>query len=242
MIRAPGICFVACRSNSEEEAMTILEQARREGHVLVPNCDWQTYDAVLRDPAIWHLRVTYDRGTLEIQSRSFAHERGHRTLRFVIDELAVAFHVPMVAAGMTTLRRKDLLCGLEPDASYYTRNLQERLQRVREKTEPRDLALVQPPDLAIEVDDETSTLDRVGIYARLGVPEVWHRAGNRLWVCRLQPDGTYQRSTVSPTFPHIPLDEAMSILIRNHQVSDPSLIRSLRQWIHENSRGRPGSA
>ena len=213
--------------------MNIIEQARQEGHVLVPNCDWQTYDAVLRDPAVWHLRVTYDRGSLEIQARTFAHERGHRTLRFAIDELAFALDVPMVAAGMATLRRKDLLCGLEPDASYYTRNLQAYMQIMRAKTEERDLAIVQPPDLAVEVDDPTSTLDRVSIYARLGVPELWHRMGDLLWVCRLRPDGTYQRSNVSPTFPGVALDEVMTVLLQNQKVSDPSLIGSLRQWIRQ---------
>jgi Uma2 family endonuclease len=213
--------------------MNIVEQAHREGHVLIRDYGWEAYEAVLRDPGIWHVRVTYDRGTLELQARSFTHERGHRTLRFVIDELAAACNTPMRAAGMTTLRRQDLLCGLDPDASYYTRNLQAYMQTVREKGEQHDLAVVQPPDLAVEVDDSSSMLDRVGIYARLCVPEVWHRTGNRLSVCRLQPDGTYRKSTVSPTFPRVPLDEVMSILLRNQKVSDPSLIGSLRQWIRQ---------
>jgi Uma2 family endonuclease len=217
--------------------MNIVEQARREGHVLVPNCDWEAYETLLRDPGVWHLRVTYDRGTLEIQKRSFDHERGHRTLRFVIDVLADALHTPMMAAGMTTLRRKDLQCGLDPDASYYCRNLQTYTQIMRERAEDRDPTVVQPPDLAVEVDDPTSTLDRVSIYARLGVPELWHRTGDLLWICRLQPDGTYKRSAVSPTFPRVPLDEVMTILIRDQKVSDPSMIRTLRQWIRKSNRG-----
>ena len=156
----------------------------------------------------------------------------------MIDELAATLNTPMMTGGMTTLRRKDLLCGLDPDASYYTRNLRAHMQAVREKAEDVDLALVQPPDLAVEVDDSSSTLDRVDIYARLRVPELWHRTGNRLSVCRLQTDGTYQRSTVSPTFPRVPLDEAMSILLRNQKVSDPSLIRSLREWVRQSRQGR----
>jgi Uma2 family endonuclease len=217
--------------------MKIVEQARREGHVLLPHCDWQVYDTLLADPDVWHLRLTYDRDMLEIQARSFTHEHAHRTLRYVVDTLADVLQIPMMAAGMTTLRRKDLRCGLEPDASYYTRNLQAYMQVIREKAGELDLQTVQPPDLAIEVDDQTSTLDRVSIYARLGVPELWHRSGNQLWIRELQPDGTYRKSVNSPTFPGVPLADVMKILLRDREVSDPSLIRTLRHWIRDRSKG-----
>ena len=48
--------------------MNIVEQAHREGHVLIRDYDWEAYEALFRDPGIWHVRVTYDRGTLEVQA------------------------------------------------------------------------------------------------------------------------------------------------------------------------------
>jgi Uma2 family endonuclease len=208
--------------------MSIFERVRREGHALLRDLDWQAYDALLRHPDVGRLRLTYDRETLELQARSFAHERGWVTLRYVIDASAVAFEIPMTAAGMTTLRRQDLRCGLEPDASYYIRHVEAFMRVIREKWKELDLLLVPPPDLVVELDDPTSTLDRMGIYARLGVSEVWRRTGNQLRFHELQPDGTYRESAHSPTFPLISPGEIMRIVLRHEGSSDTTLWRSLR--------------
>src|SRR6266849_4858368 len=139
--------------------MDIFDRVRQEGYVLLQDIDWQAYDALLRDPEVGQLRLTYDRETLELQSRSASHERAHVTLGYVINTLAEAFNLEMQGSGMITLRREDLKCGLEPDASYYFRNWRAFLRLVREKDE-LDLRRDPPPDLAIEVDDSTTTLDR----------------------------------------------------------------------------------
>src|SRR2546421_12578758 len=55
-----------------------------------------------------------------------------------------------------------------------------------------------PPDLAIEVDVSHSSLDRLGIYAALGVPEVWRLDDDRLSFYVLGGQQTYAPSAVSP--------------------------------------------
>ena len=60
-----------------------------------------------------------------------------------------------------------------------------------------DFAHDPPPDLAIEVDNTNSSLNRMAIYGALGVPEVWRFDGEGLQVWLRQPDGTYQLSTTS---------------------------------------------
>ena len=61
-----------------------------------------------------------------------------------------------------------------------------------------DLDVDPPPDLAIEVDISSSSLDKLAIYASLGVPEVWVYDGSKLQVHQLQPDGAYARQTRQP--------------------------------------------
>ena len=42
-----------------------------------------------------------------------------------------------------------------------------------------DLIVDTPPDLAIEIDNTSSSLNRMAIYAALGVPEVWRSMAKR---------------------------------------------------------------
>ena len=213
--------------------MNIFDRVRKKGYVLLPDIDWRSYDALLRDPDVGHLRLTYDQGILELQSRSYAHERAHITLQLVINTLTEAFQVNSTGSGSVALRRQDLQCGLEPDESYYTHNWQRFMRLIREKKGELDLLVDPPPDLAIEVDNPTSTLDRIRIYARLGVPELWHRNGNRLRVYLLQAGGIYHECERSPTFPLVSLEEVMSVLIQNERECDTTLYRALRQWVRD---------
>ena len=47
------------------------------------------------------------------------------------------------------------------------------------------------PDLAIEIDISASEVDRPGIYAALGVVELWRFDGDEAVIERLGPDGRY---------------------------------------------------
>src|SRR5260370_4346641 len=119
--------------------MNIFDRVRKEGYVLLPDIDWRSYDALLRNPDVGHLRLTYDQGTLELQSRSYAHERAHVTLRLVIYTLMEAFQVNTQTSGALALRRQDLQCGLEPDESYYTHNWRRFMRLIRDEKEELDL-------------------------------------------------------------------------------------------------------
>ena len=119
-------------------------------------------------------------------SPSSMHERYNCLFRRMIETLTEELAIPIKGAGSTTFKREDLERGLEPDSCFYLAN--ER--RIRGKRE-LDLTIDPPPDLAIEIDITSSSLDRQGIYAALGVPEIWRFDGESLRVYQLQPDGTY---------------------------------------------------
>ena len=76
--------------------------------------------------------------------------------------LTEEFDLPLHPGGSTTMRRKQNQKGLEPDDCFWIAHEAE----VRGKT-IIDLRTDPPPDLAIEVDVSRSSLDRMGIYARL---------------------------------------------------------------------------
>jgi Uma2 family endonuclease len=58
--------------------------------------------------------------------------------------------------------------GVEPDNCFYFQNE----PAIRGKLD-LDLMVDSPPDLAIEIDITSKSLDRMPIYARLAIPEVW---------------------------------------------------------------------
>src|SRR5439155_6648165 len=113
-------------------------------------------------------RITYYRGSLELMAPLWNHEWWGVRLDRVLTGVGMTLKRDFVCGGSTTFRRKDRDAGLEPDQCYYTVNA-HRMLGLREL----DLSSDPPPDLALEVDFTSSSLDRMGIYVALGVPEVW---------------------------------------------------------------------
>ena len=74
----------------------------------------------------------------------------------------------------------------------------------------------------------------MGIYASLGVPEVWRFDGETLQVEHLQPDGTHAQVTAGPSFPFLPLDEVVGWVNRPEAIEDHSEWgRRFREWVRE---------
>src|ERR671939_1507804 len=152
-----------------------------EQRVILHNVRWETYERLLADLQDSSApRLTYDRGTLEIMSSSSEHERYNRTIAQVVEELAVEMEIDLDNLGSTTFRREDLDRGFEPDSCFYIQNA----VRVRGKKRI-DLTVDPPPDLVIEIDITSPSLDKFPIYAAVGVPEVWRYDGTHVTMYRL---------------------------------------------------------
>jgi Uma2 family endonuclease len=205
---------------------------------LLRGVGWHTYESLLNGLGDRRVRLTYDRGDLELMSPSYRHETFGRLLGRMIDTLTLELNLPMKGGGSTTFRRADLDRGLEPDECYYLAN-QPRVQGKEEI----DLTVDPPPDLAIEVDITRSSLDRMGIYAALGVPELWRFDGESLQVYGLQADGTYALRPSSLSFPFLPMSDVVRFLIRGEAMDETPWVRSFRDWIRAEVAPRvPGAA
>ncbi len=127
--------------------------------------------------------------------------------------------------GSLTCKREDLARGLEPDQCYYIQN-----ERIVRELEQIDLNQDPPPDLAIEIDITSSSINRLDLYAALGVPEVWRYEGQKLTIYQLEGK-IYQECDRSPTFPILPPDEVVRFLELRKSVGENSMIRSFREWV-----------
>ena len=204
-------------------------QAPASQRLVLYGIDWPTYTRLLRTfargPAV---RITYDRGVLEIMSPLLEHESPADLLgRFVV-VLTEELGLPLKAAGSTTLRRKRRKRGLEPDRAWWIAS--EPVMRGKQQL---DLRSDPPPDLAVEIDVASSSLDRLSIYAALGVPEVWRCDGERFHIHVLQSSGEYQEMEASPTFPGIPVAEIVPFLQENETRGYLGMIRAFHEWVRQ---------
>lgn len=83
--------------------------------------------------------------------------------------------------GWTTFCREDLERGFEPDSCLHVQNE----ERIRGK-DRIDLGVDPAPDLVIEIDIASPSLDKLSIYARLGVSEVWRYESGKVVILRLK--------------------------------------------------------
>lgn len=203
----------------------ISEQVAADAFVL-HGVSWQFYEACLAELGDRNIRLTYDRGTLEFMTPSQRHDRSKRLLARLLEALTEELGIEIGSYGSTTWRREDLQLGLEPDECYYI----EHEPQVRGR-ETIDLAVDPPPDLAIEVEVTRRVVDRLGIYAALGVREIWRHAGDRFQVLALGHDGQYRESDRSPSFPFLPIDELNGFLARRNEQGETTWIRSFREWV-----------
>jgi len=174
------------------------------------------------------LRLTYDRGTLQIMTLTFGHESWGSILGLMVVVLTEELGLPIASGGSTTFRRKRRRRGLEPDECFWiTHEAQVRGKlRIDLRTDP-------PPDLAIEVDVTASSLNRMGIYAALGVPEVWRFDGQSLSFHILNATGGYDVRPNSGLFPNVSSADLLRLLVLRGQVEQNALLRQFRVWVHQ---------
>lgn len=202
-----------------------------EQHAVLHGIRWETYERLLEELEDRHLRLTYDSGTLEVMSPSRPHERIKHLLGRMVEAATEELGVAIEGAGSTTWRRQDLEKGLEPDECYWVQN--EAVVRGRDDV---DLSVDPPPDLAIEIDVSSCSLDRLRIYGALGVPEVWRWEDGCIAVHLRQSDGTYAVSGRSRCFPWMPVAELAAWLGRDIDLDENSRIRAFRAWVRNTLR------
>jgi Uma2 family endonuclease len=198
--------------------------------VLLDGIRWETYEALLADLSDRKIRLTYDRGSLEIMAPLYRHEKYAEILGRLAVILAEELNIEFVAAGSTTFRQKAKRRGLEADRSYYVQHAAAIIGKL-----DIDLKVDPPPDLAIEMDVTSSSLDRMGIYGSLGVPEVWRFDGEEFQVWRRKRDGSYRRATASAAFPTLPVAKVLPLLDELAPLGGLAMTRALRAWVRANA-------
>ena len=195
-------------------------------HITIPNLSWQDFEQILIDLGEKRRsRVAYFQGTLEIMSPLALHERPHRIIADILKTILDIQGRNWEDFGSTTLKRPQI-AGIEPDTCFYIQNA----DRMKGCTN-LDLKQYPPPDLAIEADvTSKTTLDA---YEAMGVPELWIYRNKQLKIYLLSDRG-YAETSISPTFPNLPIIELIPQLVQKAIDEGTSkMLRDLRteNWI-----------
>lgn len=161
-------------------------------------------------------------------SPSVEHEFDNRLLERLVVVLTEELDLNLQSGGSTTFRRRSKKKGIEPDNCHWIAN-EPRIRgkrRISLKVDP-------PPDLAIEVDVTSSSLDRLGIYAALQVPEVWRLDGDSLVFHVLSQDGKFAAAEKSKSFPGLKADELLPFLRMQAHSDHNGIVRQFRLWVRQ---------
>lgn len=195
---------------------------------VLEHVSWETYESLLRDMQEQHVyaRITYDQGRMTVMSPMLPkHERLKKLLARMVEILSFEFNLPICGLGQTTWKRKDLRKGLEPDECYYIQH--EAQMRGRDEL---DLMNDPPPDLVVEVDITHHPIDRMQIYAALGVPEVWEFHRDHLQAFKLE-NGKYIAIDRSIAFPFLHVRDLEQFLQMRWSTDDTTAMRAFRDWV-----------
>ena len=141
-------------------------------------------------------RIAYLEGVMELMSPSKDHERIKSYIGCLIEAYALERGIDLSPYGAWTLKNAPKKSGLEPDECYLVGDQSK-----------------DTPDLAIEVVWTSGAIDKLEIYRRLGVGEVWIWKDSRIEVHVLRQQ-RYELSEKSVLFPDLDVRLLASFLDR----------------------------
>jgi Uma2 family endonuclease len=200
---------------------TIAEQ-----RTVLHNISWETFETLIRETGEDRgSRFAYDGSTLEIMTPLFEHENPKINFDRFIFILAEELNIEIKSASSTTLKKKIARKGIEPDNCYYIQN--ELTVRGRETL---NLTNSPPPDLAIEIDITSTSVDKFDIYSALGVGELWRYDGNNLKFYQLIK-GQYAECEFSIAFSLVSVKDISRFIEQSKTMGEIALLKSFRNWV-----------
>ncbi|MDX2091110.1 MAG: Uma2 family endonuclease [Kofleriaceae bacterium] len=165
--------------------------------VVMHGVSWEAFEsivAVRRGRA--RPRFAYLAGALEIMSPSRTHEIMRKRFAAVIEAYLHARRIPFEGAGSWLIKQAPEEAGLQPDECYIFGDFSK-----------------DRPDLAIEVVWTSGGVDKLEIYRRLGIPEVWMWIKGAIRVFVIDGGGFVERnqSACVPSFDFAVVLELMDL-------------------------------
>ena len=194
--------------------------------ILLNDISWNEYEVFLKDfeqRAGW--RLANDGGRLEIMPPPEHEEYGFSFQLFVV-AYCDAFGLDFEGRGSTTFRRRFSEKGVEPDECFYVQNAEKIAGK---KLPTKDFPM---PDIAVEIDVTTESLDKFPIYAALEVPKIWIYDGATVTFYKLKAEN-YHRISSSRALPLLSAEKLTEFLGMSWTKGQTFALKSFRGWLKE---------
>ncbi|RCJ23574.1 hypothetical protein A6S26_00500 [Nostoc sp. ATCC 43529] len=152
------------------------------------------------------LRITYLDGCVEFMTLGEQHELLKKIIAILLEAYLFELRINFIPVGSATRRAKEKGASFEPDESYY----------IGEKKEN--------PDLAIEINITSGSIDKLEKYKRFNISEVWFWENNQISLYHLS-NNNYEQTAQSKLLP----DLNINLLARC--VLMPSIIEAKTEFI-----------
>jgi Uma2 family endonuclease len=183
-------------------------------HFVYLRVDWKGYQQLLAMRGESSVpRITYLEGLVELMSPSRYHEIDKKCFARLLETWSEIAGVPLEGYGSWTIEDEEADRGAEADECYTVR-------RVAKSDEDR-------PDIAIEVVWTSGGINKLEVYRKLGVREVWffERGKLRFFALRREADDVYREIPRSELLPQLPIDVLLTCMKEPDQTS---AVRALR--------------
>lgn len=196
-----------------------------EERVVLQGISWETYERLMKEHEDRSApRFTYDCGTLEIYMPTQKHEEAAELLKLFVYIVAEERELEARGLGSTTFRKEKDSKGVEPDGCFYLQSAEKIAGN-----EKVDLNVDPPPDLVIEIDVTSPSLDRFPIYAAFGVPEIWRYSNESVTIFTLRGK-KYLEAEESAVLPKITADVLTGFLSESQSFKRSVWMKNVREW------------
>jgi Uma2 family endonuclease len=187
----------------------------RDQIVVLRGIPWAQYDGLLRArEKVGGTRMAFLDGVLEIVSTSARHELYKTLIARLVEAYAEEADISLNGLGSTTYRKRIKQAGLEPDESYCIGPIRKF------------------PHIALEIVQTSGGIDKLEIYRRLGVEEVWFWIDGRFRIYRLAADGYHKRAR-SVALPGIDLGRIQQIVLTVDDSRQTEAVRTYRRSLRQ---------
>lgn len=157
------------------------------------------------------LRITYLDGCVEFMTIGEQHEILKSFLAILLETYFFELGINFIPVGSATRRAEEKSASFEPDESYYLGEKKEN------------------PDLAIEINITSGSIDKLEKYKRFKITEVWFWENNQLSVYHLNNDN-YEQIPQSQLLPELDINLlARCVLMPSILEARTEFIKGIRQ-------------
>lgn len=155
------------------------------GTLVLRDVTWEDYENLLEEAGgASGLRISYNAGVIEVMTLSSEHEGLALFIQDLVRLISLRWRLKILCFGSATMK-KPREKGAEPDACFYVQSAALLGKKLK-----IDFSQDPPPDVVVEIDIHHDSLDKLPIYAALGVPEIWRHDGRRCDI-RVLENGAY---------------------------------------------------